>query len=110
MNTTYLRIVTGLQALIVPLYLFILRIVEDTERLPPDELKIPHNLFYLHAFDINLERLWGLCMGLSMSTLILAVTTHKEWQRSKRQSQVMLALIMFAPVLIMIVGWQRLVA
>jgi hypothetical protein len=49
-------------------------------------------------------------MGLSMSTLILAVTTHKEWQRSKRQSQVMLALIMFAPVLIMIVGWQRLVA
>ncbi|UUZ50317.1 hypothetical protein LP420_10530 [Massilia sp. B-10] len=70
-------------------------------------LKILHNLFYLNAFDTNLARLSGLCMGLSVSAMILALATHKEFRRRGLQEKMLLAFILSAPVIIGVLNWSK---
>ncbi len=74
----YSWIVLCLQAVILPTYIFLLGVVEKTQNLPPHELKIPHNQFYLDTFSINLARLGGISIGIAIATIILALVMYRE--------------------------------
>lgn len=104
MNTVYLRITLCLQALVLSAYIFILRIVEETEILPKSELRLPHNLYYLHAFQTDLGRLSGLCYGFSIAAIILAITKRKEFRSSRPQEKIAFFLIIIAPIVISVLG------
>lgn len=97
MNIVYLRVMAGLQAGLLALCVFIVGVVREIDAMPPDQLKIPHNLFYLDRFGDLLARLSGVCLGLAMAAAILALAVGPEWRVSRLQAKVLWMLIILAP-------------